>query len=148
MKTPLHLGGEPHQDLPVLAQDPDLQRPRVPGQIVQDVLEDLHELDPHARHLPIEARAHPIDDLFRVGAAPAWLQQNGDVAAVELGRGDRSELGARPAGPVHDGRRLTEDRLDAQSRRIGRLEGGSGRKEVVEDERALVHLGQEPRRDA
>ena len=147
-QSPFHVRGDPHQRLLVLAHDPDLQRARVPREVVEDVLEDLHELDAHSRHLPLDPRAHRVDDVLGVGTARPRRQEDGDVAPVELGGRDWPELGSRPAGPVYDARCLAEDRLDAQGGRVGGLERRAGRQEVVEDERPLVHLGKESRRDA
>ena len=52
----------------VVAEDLDLDRLRVPLEVAQHVLQELDELDRHARHLLREHRALLLDDLLGAGA--------------------------------------------------------------------------------
>ncbi len=80
-----------------------------------------------------------------IAAIPLALQLHRDVARIGLGNGGESHLepGA-PGGAFYLGG-LIEDALDMLENPIGLGEGTSCGHDVVEDEAALVHLGQQVR---
>ena len=81
------------------AEELDLQRPWRPGEIIEDILQHLDELDARLRHGVGHALPRRGDHLFgRARAVAARLEANHDVAAADLGGGGRTQLGTRAAG--------------------------------------------------
>ena len=78
-----------------------------------------------------------------MGRSRFGLEEDGEVAAVGLGDGGEAELQAGAAGGGHDLGSAVEDLLDVGEHAVGLGERGAGGGEVVEDEGAFVHLGQE-----
>ena len=88
------------------AEQLDLDRPGRSGEIVEDVLEHLHELDPRLRDLVLHALAGLGDHLLgRLLPFRMRLEAHHDVAATHLGRRRGPELGAgapRVGGDVRE----------------------------------------------
>src|SRR5207249_5860533 len=94
----------------VRAEALDLHRPRIAGEVVHDVREDLYELDAHPRQRGAGLLAHLVDHLEARAVAAALGLEPDDVVSPVLQRGEQTELGAGPsAGPVH----LRDARQDA-----------------------------------
>ena len=75
----------------------DLDRLRVPGQIIDDVGEDLHELDVQPRCRGLDLRPHLVDDFEDAAGPPAvGPEPRDDVTGVLLG-GEEPQLGAGAA---------------------------------------------------
>jgi len=126
----------------------DLDRVRIPGQVADQVLEDLKQLDADRRDLGLGPLSNPVHHLVnRRATLSARLEQHRHVAGVGR-RGEKPELAAGPPGEgLHVGIGL-ENLLDAAHHRVGFRERAAGRRPVVEDEAALVHVGHETGADA
>src|SRR5437773_8918113 len=80
-----------------LAEQLDLHRLRRPGEIIDDVRQNLDELDMQARHRRIDGITYVVHDREDVPRAAARRSEpRGDVARVLCGR-EQAELG--PGAP-------------------------------------------------
>ena len=80
---------------------------------------------------------------FVDAAAAVVLEHDGEVAGVGFGDGGEAHLeagAARGGGDFGDG---VEDLVDVEEDAVGLLEGGTGGHDVVEDEAAFIHFGEE-----
>ncbi len=91
----------------------------------------------------LRMRARTSAMISSMGRSRLDLEADGEVAAVGLGDGGEAELQAGAAGGDVDLGSAVEDLLDVGEHAVGLGERGSGGGEVVEDEGAFVHLGQE-----
>jgi len=73
----------------------ELERPRRAGEVVEDVLQDLHELDTNFGIPLFDARAKVGNHLQRRAVTARSVDQaDHDVASIQLGGRGRPELGA------------------------------------------------------
>src|SRR2546430_15696059 len=111
---PVGLGGGQ-----VGAEELDLHRAGIAGEVVDDVGEDLHELDPHARQRGTRLLPYLVDDVADRPVALALRLEPDDVVAAVLQRREEAELSAGPpTGPSHL-RDPREDTVDHAQLAIG-----------------------------
>src|SRR2546428_127262 len=121
--------------------------PRRPGQIVDHVRQDRHELDAQARGSGRDLAPHLVDHREDVPGAPTRQDEpRHDVAAVLL-RGEEPQLSAGAARRPRDLRRRGENPLGDAHEAVRLVEGRPAGGPIVQHERPLVHLGQEARAD-
>ena len=118
----------------------------LPGEVVDQVGEELHELDLHARHRAVRSRARTSSMTAKMSAARSTrgFRRTTMSPRVLLG-GEEPHL--RPRAPRR-GRRSRagrQDLLDDPQLPVGLRQRRAGGREVVEHEGALVDHGQEAR---
>ena len=138
----LHARAELVEEIGIVGEEFDDDVFGLVGEVADHVLEDLGELYVEGGLGFEDAGADFGHDLVD-GAVALFLEEDGEVATVCLGDGGEAELQAGAAGGGHDLGGAVEDLLDVGEDAVGLSERGSGGGEVVEDEGAFVHLGQE-----
>src|SRR5262249_39995845 len=135
--------GDAVESVAVRTENLDLYRLRRALQVAQHVLEDLDELDVHARDLLGDLLAQVGDNLVHAALAlRPGLQLDEDVALVLLS-GEETQLGAGAAG---EGRLLWKRgdlALNLVDQGVGLAERCPRWREVIDDEAAFIHLRQE-----
>src|SRR2546430_596266 len=127
----------------VWAEQLDFHWPGAAREVVDDVRKNLDELDPHARERGRRPRPDLVDDLVDRPVALALGLEPDRVVAAVLQRREQAQLGAGPpTGPGHL-RDPGEDAVDDVKLAIRFGQGRAARGPVIEDERPLIHLGQE-----
>ena len=112
------------------------------GQVPNHVLQDLGELDVKLRFCLLDFAADIGDDF--VDTAIAFrLELDSNVAGVGFGDGGEAHLEAGAARDAIDFGSFGEDSLDVLENAIRLGERTAGRHDVVENETALVHFGQQ-----
>ena len=130
------------QQVGVLREELDGHRFGRAGEIADHVLQQLHELDVQHRFGFRDLGAHVGDHLVAAAAALAF-QLDRDIAGVGFGDGGQAELQAgAPRSALHlgDG---AQDLLHVGDHAVGLFERRAGRHDVVDDEAAFVHGGQQ-----
>jgi hypothetical protein len=130
----------------VLAVELDLDRLGHGGEVADEVLHELDELDLDPRHIGGHARADLIHHLIG-GAAIRGLQSNEEVPLADLGD-PTAQLQAGAARVRLHIRRGADDLFDLAQHAVRFGQRGPRRHPVVQDEPALVHLRHESRLQA
>ena len=126
------------QLLLIVAEDLHFDRRRIAFEIAQHVLQQLDEFDLGIGHRLVSLSRSSVMTSSAIPAAfAARLEPHEHVAAVHLRR-EHAELGSGPAHVGRDLRRLREDRFDLLQPRVRLLERHPRRRDVVDDESALV----------
>ncbi len=136
---------EARQDGRVVGEELDLDGLRDRREVADEVLHQEDELDLEARHARLDLAADIVHDGLDV-AARERLQAHEEVALVGLGEAAAELEAGPPAVRVDLGRRL-QDGLDLPDHRVRRVERRARRREVVEDEAALVGRREEAAAD-
>ena len=135
-------GAQCAQHVGILAEQLDDDRLGRAGEIADHVLQELRELDVQHRLRLRDFGAHVGDHFFAAALAVA-LQLDGDVAGVGFGHRRQAQLQAGAARGAFHFRRRAQDLLHVGDHAVGFFERGAGRHDVVEDEAAFVHGGQQ-----
>ena len=112
------------------------------GEVADHVLQDLGELDVEVGLGLPDPLAGILHDLVDVAVA-VGLEADGEVAGVGFGDGGEAHLQAGAAAGGGDLGGAAQDLLDVLQDAVGLGQRGAGGHEVVEDEGAFVHLGQQ-----
>ena len=99
------------------------------------------QFDSDGRCLLLGRGTYSIHHFVHRWAPPAWLEKNGEIAAIGR-RGRETELAARPASERFHRRIGQQDSLEHAHLPVGLREGRARRRPVIEDESTLVHLRQ------
>ena len=112
------------------------------GEIADHVLQELREFHVEHGFRLFDFGAHGGDDFLAAAFAVA-LQFDGDIAGVGFGHLGESQLQAGAArGALHFGR-LAQNLFHVGDHAIGLFERRAGGHDVVDDEAAFVHRGQQ-----
>ena len=112
------------------------------GEVADHVLEDLSELDVEFGLGSFDALAGVFHDVVD-GAAAMVREQDSEVAGVGFCDSGQSHLQAGAARGGGDLRKLVEDAVDVEEDAVGLLQRRACGHDVVEDEGALVHFGEQ-----
>ena len=134
--------GELVEEVLVGGEELDLDGLGGVGEVADHVLEDLGELDVELGLGGFDALAGVLHDVVDAAAAVVG-EQDGEVAGVGFCNGGESHLQAGAAGGGGDFGELVEDAVDVEEDAVGFLQRGAGGHDVVEDEGAFVHLGEQ-----
>src|SRR6266702_2276865 len=115
---------------------------RLVREIADHVLQNLDELGVECGLGFEDTSANVGHDLVN-GPATLAFQADGEVTAIGLGDGSEPKLEAGTTGGDLYFGRAVENLLDVSEDAVGFGERGAGGGQVVQDERAFVHCGQE-----
>ena len=125
----------------------DLDRPRRAGQIIDDIRQNLHELDPQAWHCGLDFHPNVVDHVEdRARALTGRPEPRHNITSILFGR-EQPELGSSSARCPLDLRRFRQNSFHDVYFPIGFSERRPPGSEVIEYECTFVHLRQEPGSD-
>ena len=140
--APAICGGPGVQQFRILTEELDDDGFGRAGEIADHVLQELREFHVEHRFRLFDFGAHGGDHFLAAAFAVA-LEFDGNIAGIGFGHLGETQLEAGAAGGALHFGRLAQNFFHVGDDAIGLVERGAGGHDVVDDEAAFVHGGQE-----